>query len=160
MVKLADTSDFVHATSLVLWYCSCRQFKSTVKIEYADMVELADTLDLGSNAVWCAGSSPVIRTISRVWVRQKNPRKRCVCEDFFNSKISTWWFGSFAPQLCFSTVSAELMLLVSICFIKQIVVTSRRPGLGKTTYRAMLFIATERLFILLNKTTCRIGVPG
>ena len=38
---------------------------------YADMVELADTLDLGSNAVWCAGSSPVIRTISRVWVRQK-----------------------------------------------------------------------------------------
>ena len=33
---------------------------------YADLVELADTLDLGSNAVWCAGSSPVIRTISRV----------------------------------------------------------------------------------------------
>ena len=29
---------------------------------YADMVELADTLDLGSNAVRCAGSSPVIRT--------------------------------------------------------------------------------------------------
>lgn len=28
----------------------------------ADVVELADTLDLGSNAVRCAGSSPVIRT--------------------------------------------------------------------------------------------------
>ena len=28
---------------------------------YADVVELADTLDLGSNALWCAGSSPVIR---------------------------------------------------------------------------------------------------
>ena len=26
------------------------------------MVKLADTLDLGSNAVRCAGSSPVIRT--------------------------------------------------------------------------------------------------
>ena len=31
-------------------------------IKNADMVKLADTLDLGSNAVRCAGSSPVIRT--------------------------------------------------------------------------------------------------
>ena len=31
--------------------------------EYADVVELADTLDLGSNVERHAGSSPVIRTI-------------------------------------------------------------------------------------------------
>ena len=37
-------------------------FKLIVKSAYADMVKLADTLDLGSNAVRCAGSNPVIRT--------------------------------------------------------------------------------------------------
>ena len=31
-------------------------------ILYADVVKLADTSDLGSDAVRCAGSSPVIRT--------------------------------------------------------------------------------------------------
>ena len=31
----------------------------------ADVVELADTMDLGSIANRCAGSSPVIRTIKR-----------------------------------------------------------------------------------------------
>ena len=31
-------------------------------IYYADMVKLADTLDLGSNAERCTGSSPVVRT--------------------------------------------------------------------------------------------------
>ena len=31
-------------------------------VNHADMVKLADTLDLGSNAERCAGSSPVIRT--------------------------------------------------------------------------------------------------
>ena len=31
-------------------------------ILYAGVVKLADTLDLGSNAEWCAGSSPVTRT--------------------------------------------------------------------------------------------------
>lgn len=30
---------------------------------YADMVELADTMDLGSIVERCAGSNPVIRTI-------------------------------------------------------------------------------------------------
>ena len=32
------------------------------KNEYAGVVKLADTLDLGSNAARCAGSSPVTRT--------------------------------------------------------------------------------------------------
>lgn len=32
------------------------------RLKYAGMVELADTQDLGSCAVRCAGSSPVIRT--------------------------------------------------------------------------------------------------
>ena len=32
------------------------------KIKYAGVVKLADTLDLGSNAERCAGSSPVTRT--------------------------------------------------------------------------------------------------
>ena len=31
-------------------------------VPYADMAELADALDLGSNISRCAGSSPVIRT--------------------------------------------------------------------------------------------------
>lgn len=35
-----------------------------LKIKYAGVVKLADTLDLGSNALWCAGSSPVTRTIT------------------------------------------------------------------------------------------------
>lgn len=35
-----------------------------MKIQYAGVVKLADTLDLGSNAVRCAGSSPVTRTNS------------------------------------------------------------------------------------------------
>ena len=34
-------------------------------ILYAGVVKLADTLDLGSNAEWCAGSSPVTRTTHR-----------------------------------------------------------------------------------------------
>ena len=47
-------------------------------IKYADMVELADTQDLGSCIARCAGSSPVIRTKpeksepnfpNRKWVR-------------------------------------------------------------------------------------------
>ncbi len=37
-----------------------------VKIKYAGVVKLADTLDLGSNALWCAGSSPVTRTNEEV----------------------------------------------------------------------------------------------
>ena len=36
----------------------------TLKKLYAGVVKLADTLDLGSNAERCAGSSPVTRTIS------------------------------------------------------------------------------------------------
>ena len=36
------------------------------KIQYAGVVKLADTLDLGSNALWCAGSSPVTRTKGKV----------------------------------------------------------------------------------------------
>ena len=36
-----------------------------MKIQYAAVVKLADTLDLGSNAERCAGSSPVTRTNSK-----------------------------------------------------------------------------------------------
>ena len=37
--------------------------KKSAEIKYAGMVKLADTLDLGSNAVRRAGSSPVTRTM-------------------------------------------------------------------------------------------------
>ena len=44
---------------------------------YADMVKLADTLDLGSNAERCAGSSPVIRTSQIVGIMTlTQPSKR------------------------------------------------------------------------------------
>ena len=42
-------------------------------ILYAGVVKLADTLDLGSNAEWCAGSSPVTRT-SLITVRIRSAR--------------------------------------------------------------------------------------
>ena len=44
------------------WTVAVGSINLAVKIKYAGVVKLADTLDLGSNALWCAGSSPVTRT--------------------------------------------------------------------------------------------------
>ena len=54
---------------------------SVEKLEDADVVKLVDTLDLGSSAVRCVGSTPSIRTIQGlvscnetffIWKRYKN----------------------------------------------------------------------------------------
>ena len=54
---------------------------SVEKLEDADVVKLVDTLDLGSSAVRCVGSTPSIRTIQGlvscnetffIWKKYKN----------------------------------------------------------------------------------------
>ena len=42
-----------------------KNLKYKSNTNYAGMVEMADTWDLGSHAVRCAGSSPVTRTIEK-----------------------------------------------------------------------------------------------
>ncbi len=55
LIQFALTRKHSHAKIAPIWLR---------KSEYADVVELADTLDLGSSAARHAGSSPVIRTIA------------------------------------------------------------------------------------------------
>ena len=44
-----------------MWACALK-FRHATLITFAGMAELADALDLGSNTLRCAGSSPVART--------------------------------------------------------------------------------------------------
>ena len=44
-----------------MWACALK-FRHATLIFFAGMAELADALDLGSNTLRCAGSSPVART--------------------------------------------------------------------------------------------------
>ncbi len=62
MAELADARDFGCVTTVHLFPVSSRQVNFKSKIEYAPVVKLAYTLDLGSNSVRSAGSSPVRRT--------------------------------------------------------------------------------------------------
>ncbi len=53
------------------------QVKKSAEIKYAGMVKLADTLDLGSNAVRRAGSSPVTRTMISLQKRYYARKRLC-----------------------------------------------------------------------------------
>ena len=52
-------------SSNLQWLIYCSRYMSGAIFILAGMVELADTLDLGSNATRCAGSSPVTRTTKK-----------------------------------------------------------------------------------------------
>lgn len=65
-------------------YRSDQRIKINEASEYAQVVELVDTLDLGSSAGRCGGSSPLLGTICQT-IRTNKVRK-ILFQNFFTTK--------------------------------------------------------------------------